>query len=172
MLPLGIIAGPAAASAGSLPTLQQAFDNVGITAASDASAGNYDGIGDSFPAAGLAADALAPGRSLLHDGQSITWPDVAPGSPDNVLANGQTVAVSGAGAVLGVVGASAYGSTTGTFTVGYADGSTLTATVTLADWIDTTSREAAASAVCRARAEALPCPSSVFSRATSLLEAV
>ncbi len=137
MLPLGIIAGPAAASAGSLPTLQQAFDNVGITAASDASAGNYDGIGDSFPAAGLAADALAPGRSLLHDGQSITWPDVAPGSPDNVLANGQTVAVSGAGAVLGVVGASAYGSTTGTFTVGYADGSTLTATVTLADWIDT-----------------------------------
>jgi len=33
-------------------------------------------------------------------------------------------------------------------------------------------REAAASAVCRARAEALPCPSNVLSRATSLLDAV
>jgi hypothetical protein len=42
----------------------------------------------------------------------------------------------------------------------------------LADWIATTSREAAASAVCRARAEALPCPSNVLSRATSLLDAV
>jgi glucoamylase len=36
-----------------------------------------------------------------------------------------------------VVGASAYGSTSGTFTIGYADGSTSTATVTFADWVDT-----------------------------------
>jgi glucoamylase len=140
-LPAALLAaaplGAAPAAAAPLPSLQQAFDNVGITAASDASAGNYDGIGDSFSASGLAADALVPGRPLLHDGLVITWPDVAPGDPDNVVADGQSVAVSGSGTVLGVVGASAYGSTTGTFTIGYANGTTSTATVTFADWIDT-----------------------------------
>src|SRR5580658_3995051 len=126
-----------ASASGATPTLQQAFDNVGITAASDATAGNYDGIGDSFSASGLAADALSPGQTLLHDGLTITWPDVAPGQPDNVVADGQTVSVAGAGTTLGVVGASAYGSTGGTFTVTYANGTTSTSTVTLADWIDT-----------------------------------
>ena len=48
----------APATGASLPTLAQAFDNVGITSASHAAAGNYDGIGDSFSASGLAADAL------------------------------------------------------------------------------------------------------------------
>jgi glucoamylase len=134
----GMLTGLAApASADATPTLQQAFDNVGITAASDATAGNFDGIGDSFSAAGLAADALRPGRTLLHDGLTIRWPDVAPGQPDNVVADGQTVALTGSGTTLGVIGASAYGSTTGTFTVNYADGTSSTASVTLADWIDT-----------------------------------
>ena len=140
-LPIGMLIGltglaPAQAAPGT-PTLEQAFDNVGITTPADATAGNYDGIGDSFSASGLAADALSPGDRLLHDGLEITWPDVAPGQPDNVVANGQTIAASGTGTTLGVVGASAYGSTSGTFTVTYADGSTSTAAVTFADWIDT-----------------------------------
>ncbi|HEX3924818.1 MAG TPA: glucodextranase DOMON-like domain-containing protein [Streptosporangiaceae bacterium] len=138
VLPAGMMLATApAAPAAPLPGLRQAFDNVAITTASDAAAGNYDGIGDSFSAPALAADALAPGRWLLHDGLGITWPDVAPGTADNVVADGQTVAVSGKGTVLGVVGASAYGNTTGTFTVTYADGTTTTATVTFADWVDT-----------------------------------
>jgi glucoamylase len=136
ILPAGTMAATAASGA-PLPTLRQAFDNVGITTTADAAAGNYDGIGDSFSAPALAADALAPGRWLLHDGLGITWPDVAPGSADNVVADGQTVAVSGKGTTLGVVGAAAYGSTTGTFTVTYADGTTAAATVTFADWVDT-----------------------------------
>ncbi len=139
LLPAGamLAGGATGAAAAGLPTLQQAFDNVGITAPSDATAGNYDGIGDSFSSSGLAEDALVPGQPLLHDGLTVTWPDVAPGEPDNVVADGQTVALTGTGTVLGVVGASAYGSTTGTFTVGYSDGTSTTATVTLADWIDT-----------------------------------
>ena len=129
---------PAASAAprGSLPTLEQAFNNVGITSAGSATAGNFDGIGDSFSDTGLAADALSPGEPLLHDGLAITWPDVAPGQPDNVIADGQTIALTGSGSTLGVIGASAFGSTGGTFTVNYSDGSSSTATVTLADWID------------------------------------
>jgi glucoamylase len=142
-LPLGLLAGmsgwsPAASAhpRGSLPTLGQAFNNVGITSAANPTAGNFDGIGESFSATGLAADALSPGEPLLHDGLAITWPNVAPGQPDNVIANGQTIALTGTGSTLGVIGASAFGSTSGTFTVSYADGSSSTATVTLADWID------------------------------------
>jgi beta-glucosidase len=131
------LAGAGTARAAAPPALAQAFDNVGITTASGASAGDYDGIGDSFSAAGLAADALSPGQPVPHDGLTITWPDVAPGQPDNVLADGQTVAVTGTGSTLGVVGASAYGTTSGTVTVSYANGTTSTATVTFADWIDT-----------------------------------
>ncbi len=141
LVAFGMLTGAAsaatAATGAALPTLRQAFDNVGITAPSAAAAGNYDGIGDSLSAPGLAADALAPGQPLRHDGLVITWPDVPPGSPDNVVADGQTIAVTGSGTVLGVVGASAYGSTAGTFTVRYADGSTSAVTVTLADWVDT-----------------------------------
>ena len=134
LVPLG---GGTPASAAAASSLQAAFNNVGISTPATASAGNFDGIGDSFAAAGLASDALVPGQSLLHDGLRIDWPDVPPGQPDNVLADGQQIAVSGTGSVLGVVGASAYGSSTGTFTIGYADGSSSTATVTLADWVDT-----------------------------------
>ncbi len=116
--------------------LVQAFDNVGITTTSGAAAGNYDGIGDSFSASDLGADALKPGRSLLHDGLAITWPNVPAGQPDNVLADGQAIPINGSGTTLGVIGASAYGNSSGTFTVGYADGTTSSATVTFSDWID------------------------------------
>jgi glucoamylase len=123
-----------AAGAGSLI---QSFDNVAITAPAAPGPGNFDGIGDSFSSAGLTADALTPGGSLLHDGLPITWPNVAPGSRDNVVADGQTISLWGRGSTLGIVGASAHGSASGTFTVSYTDGSTSTASVTLGDWIDT-----------------------------------
>ena len=128
------IAAPTTSATG--VSLAQAFDNVGITTPGGAGAGNYDGIGDSFSAPGLAADALAPGESLLHDGLGLTWPDVAPGSPDNVVADGQTISLSGRGSTLGIVGAAAFGSASGTFTVTYADGSSSTASLSFADWID------------------------------------
>jgi glucoamylase len=143
-LPLGGLAAAPAALADNtvladntaLPTLQQAFNNVAITDSATASAGDFDGTGDSFSAASLAADALSPGQALLHDGLTIEWPGVAPGAPDNVVADGQTVAVAGTGTTLGVVGASAYGDTSGTFTVHYADGSASEQAVSFGDWID------------------------------------
>jgi hypothetical protein len=110
-LPVGMLTGLVGSSApadAATTTLAQAFDNVGITTTATASAGDYDGTGDSFSAAGLAADALSPGRTLLHDGLAIRWPGVAPGQPDNVVADGQTIAISGSGSTLGVVGSSAH----------------------------------------------------------------
>jgi glucoamylase len=124
----GVHAGPA--------TLATLFNNVGITTASGASAGDLDGTGDSFNAAGLAADGLAPDSSLLHDGIKLTWPDVQPGKPDNVLADGQVVALGGSGNTLGIVAASTGGDTSGAVTVTYTDGTTAQDTVNVANWID------------------------------------
>src|ERR1700722_18392883 len=79
-LPLGVLAAAPTATAASatLPTLQQAFNTLGTTDSATASAGDFDGIGDSSSAAALTADALKPGRTLLHDGLTIRWPGVAP----------------------------------------------------------------------------------------------
>jgi len=113
--------------------LNGAFDNVGISDDADPAAGNLDGGGYSYSAQALAAVGLAPGASITHDGLTFTWPDVPAGLPDNVLASGQTIAVSGSG-TLGFLGASDYYSSSGTGTITYTDGTTQSFTLSLADW--------------------------------------
>ena len=147
---VGVVTGAAccllscAAAAGAAPTghgngLASAFDNVGISTPNGAAA-DFDGVGDAFTSAGLAADGLIPGASLLHDGLSITWPRPNSSGDDNVLANGQTIPLGGRGNTLGVVAAAAYGTnsagTGGTFTVTYTDGTTSTGTLDFGDWAD------------------------------------
>jgi hypothetical protein len=69
-------------------------------------------------------------------GATFTWPNVPSGSPDNVAAAGQTLDVNAsAGAQhLYLLGSATNGDTTGTLTLTYTDGSTLTATVGFSDW--------------------------------------
>ena len=79
-------------------SLAAAYNNTGISDNSDEAAANYDGVGDSFSAQALAAGtptALTPGGQVTIGGTTFTWPDVAAGTPDNVVAAGQTVALSG-----------------------------------------------------------------------------
>jgi hypothetical protein len=72
-------------------------------------------------------------------GITYTWPDIAPGKPDNVSAGGQTIPIAApAGATkLGFLG-SAYNAGTdgssGTATITYTDGSTSTADLGFSDW--------------------------------------
>jgi beta-glucosidase len=122
--------------------LTAAFNNTGITSQATASAGNLDGTGDSFPAAGLAGDGLVPGASLPHDAIGLRWPALAPGRPDNVLADGQVIALAGSGNTLGIVAASTGGDTSGTVTVTYTDGSSTQAAISVANWIDTSAAAA------------------------------
>jgi hypothetical protein len=146
----GLVAGPAALSAAAagpvLVPLSQAFDNVGITAPADSAPGNLDGTGDSLSATGLASDGLSPGAPVLHDGVTLRWPDVAPGGPDNVVADGQVIALHGSGNTLGVAATSTGGSTSGTLTVSYTDGTSASATVSVANWVDTSAAAAPAGA--------------------------
>jgi hypothetical protein len=117
-----------------LAELPSFLNNAGITDDTDPAAGNLDGDGSSYSAQALAAAQLTPGAAVSHDGVNFTWPDVAPGRADNVLADGQRIGLPGTGQTLGILGASDYGTATGTGTIRYADGSTQRFTVSFPDW--------------------------------------
>jgi hypothetical protein len=68
---------------------------------------------------------LTSGGRISHDGITFTWPAVAVGQPDNVLAGGQTILVSGSGSTLGVLGACGIGNGIVLGKVFYADGSSV-----------------------------------------------
>ncbi|HTT50445.1 MAG TPA: hypothetical protein VMH35_03465 [Streptosporangiaceae bacterium] len=57
-------------------------------------------------------------------GLTFTWPDVASAEPDNTMAEGQTIAISGSGASLGFLAAANNSAEPGTGTIYYTDGST------------------------------------------------
>ncbi len=116
------------------PSIAAAYGNVGISSDTATSAGNFDGGGASFSAQALAAAGFSPGVAVQHDGTTITWPNVAAGVNDNIIASGQTIPLSGSGTTLGVYGASAYGTSSGSGQVVYTDGSTQSFSLSFADW--------------------------------------
>ena len=126
------------------PSLAAAYDNVGVTVASDTAVGNFDGQHDSYSASALAAAGLAPGQPVPGLGP-LDWPDIAPGQPDNVICSGQVVALTGSGSALVIVGAGDFanvpslpvpGSASGRGRIIYADGAQQAFTLDLADWFN------------------------------------
>jgi beta-galactosidase GanA len=109
-------------------SLSATYDNTGITSNSDTNPSSgfvgFDGIGTSYSAEGLAAAGLTPGASVVADGVHFTWPDVAAAQPDNTMAMGQTIAVSGSGANLGFLAAANNSAESGIGTIYYTDGTT------------------------------------------------
>ncbi len=116
------------------PSFTSMLSNPGISDDASPSAGNLDGGGASYSAQALAAAGLTPGATVTHDGVSFTWPNAAPGQPDNAIGGGQTFAISGSGSTLGLLGSGTYGDASGTGTIIYTDGTTQQFTLTLPDW--------------------------------------
>jgi beta-galactosidase GanA len=110
------------------PNLAAAFDNTGITDDSDTNPApgfeGFDGQGTTFSAQGLAAAGLAPGGSVTAGGLTFTWPNVPSAQPDNTMAEGQTIALSGSGSNLGFLAAANNSAESGTGLIYYTDGST------------------------------------------------
>jgi len=121
-------------SAATYPAISPAFNDTGLVMPGAASGGNYDGAGHSYNASELAAKGLRPGASVIAQGIRFTWPSYGPGQLDNVRTQGQTIGITGAGRVLGFLGASTLGTQRGTVTIQYSDGSTQTAVLSFADW--------------------------------------
>jgi beta-glucosidase len=117
-------------------SLAAAYDNVGITDNADPAAGDFDGTGETFSAEALAAGTPTPltaGGQATFGGTTFTWP-TAVGTPDDVIADGQTIDLSGSGTDLGFLGAGAFGAASGTGTITYTDGSTQSYSLAMADW--------------------------------------
>jgi len=114
--------------------LSAAFDNVGITDNANTTVGNLDGTGHSLSAQDLAAAGWVPGARVILNGTALTWPNVPSGQPDNVVANGQQIGVPGSGNALTFVLASTEGTTGGSGTVTYTDGSTQSYSLSVPDW--------------------------------------
>ncbi|HLK73343.1 MAG TPA: glycoside hydrolase family 2 TIM barrel-domain containing protein [Streptosporangiaceae bacterium] len=120
---------------GAYATVADAFNNTGISAENDASAADFDGTGTSYSEQALTSVALGPGAVVTHDGLTFTWPDVPAGQPDNVVAAGQTILLSGSGTTLGFLGAAGSGGQHGPGTVYYTDGSTASFQLSLASYL-------------------------------------
>jgi len=127
---------PAAQITASVPytSFAAAFDNTGISDDTDTGAASLDGSGSSFSAQALASAGVTPGQALTYDGIGFTWPDASAGQPDNVVATGQTIALSGHGADLGLLDTAAYGPVSGTGTLHYTDGSTQSFSLDVPNW--------------------------------------
>ena len=91
------------------------------------------GPGNSSNAELLAGQGLTPGAEVSANGYTFTWPNVAPGVADNVIAAGQLIKLAGSGSTLAFLGSEA-GDSTGAVTVHYTDGSTSTANVGFPNW--------------------------------------
>lgn len=79
----------------------------------------------------------SPGTTISHAGLSFTWPGAAAGTPDNTLAAGQPVRLTGTGNTLGFLLAGSYGPVSRTGTVLYSDGTSQPFTLTAPDWYST-----------------------------------
>ncbi|MFI6096478.1 glycoside hydrolase family 3 C-terminal domain-containing protein [Lentzea sp. NPDC051213] len=108
-----------------------AFNNIGISNDNQPAAGAFDGSGLNYSAQALAAAGLNAGPVNVG-GIGFTWP--SSNVANNVVAGGQVVPVSGSGRLLGFLGSSAFGSTTGSGSIVYTDGSTQSYSLSFADW--------------------------------------
>jgi beta-glucosidase len=113
-------------------TVAAAYDNTGISNDNAPAAGAFDGSGLNYSAQALAADGFQAGQDVTVGGIGFSWPGT--NVPDNIVAGGQVLPVSGSGRLLGFLGASAFGNTSGPGTIVYTDGTTQAYTLAFADW--------------------------------------
>jgi hypothetical protein len=72
-------------------SLQAAYDNRGISDNRAVKAADFDGSGISYSHQALSGAGLGHGTKFHVGATSLVWPDVAPGTPDNVTLEGQTI---------------------------------------------------------------------------------
>ncbi|MEV0225408.1 SGNH/GDSL hydrolase family protein [Streptomyces sp. NPDC050704] len=135
-VPVAVTEAEAASPARDRPLpLERLFDNTAVSDDARPGEADFDGSGRSLSAQNLTAAGWTPGRSLTVQGARLTWPRRAPGEPDNVRADGQSVRVRGRGDALAfLVAGTGGGEVSGTGTVRYANGSRSSYRLTASDW--------------------------------------
>jgi lysophospholipase L1-like esterase len=123
-----------ASAATDYPNLAAAFNNVGISAAGLPTGADIDGTGHSLIAEDLVAAGWLPGSTVTLAGAKLRLPDAAPGTPDNVAADGQLIQVRGSGSALTLLVTSTGAATTGSGVITYSDGTTQNYELGAPDW--------------------------------------
>ncbi|MBD0709070.1 MULTISPECIES: FG-GAP-like repeat-containing protein [unclassified Streptomyces] len=139
------------------PTFAAAFDNAGIATEADPGAADLDGAGNSLSANTLDAAGWTQGARVTIAGTTYTRPAVAPGQPDNIVADGQRVPVTGSGNALGFLLTATGGAVSGSGTVHYVDGTSLPYELKdVGDWKDAGKKVSAALVLGRSARETAP----------------
>lgn len=118
-------------------SLAAEYDNVGTTQDGDHASGDLDGTGSTYSREALAAAGLVGGARTEVSGTSFVWPDAPVGRPDNVVADGQTLALGDSAKTatrLLFVGSATNGDQRATAQVTFTDGSTAQADLSFGDW--------------------------------------
>ncbi|MBS2552598.1 right-handed parallel beta-helix repeat-containing protein [Catenulispora sp. NL8] len=119
-----------------------ALNDTAVTSDADRWAGSLNSAtqsGKSFSATALANAGLTAGADVTAAGIDFgPWHPQALDATDNVLATGQTIAVTGSGTKVGFLGFSTTHGVTENGTLNFTDGTSQAFTLTLSDWTDTT----------------------------------
>ena len=96
------------------------FNNVGVTQDPTSNA-DFDTVGYSYYAPALLLAGVSGGSTVSAEGLQFTWPNVASGQPDNMVADGQSVDITPAdGATrIGFLGAADHGPSLSQVTLTY-----------------------------------------------------
>ncbi|MEV0404448.1 glycoside hydrolase family 3 C-terminal domain-containing protein [Actinoallomurus sp. NPDC050550] len=127
---------------GSLPkappgqSFASAVNNAAVSDDSNPGVGNFDGAGNSYSAQALAKHDITPGDPVTVEGTRLTFPSQAPGTPDAVSAEGQTLTVDGTGHKITLLTAASNGEVLAFLQVNYTDGTNELVPIDVADWYD------------------------------------
>jgi hypothetical protein len=112
------------------------YNNVGTSDDSNPKAANYDGGGFSYSAQALQAVGIAPGKSVVYNNVTFTWPNRASGVANNYQAQGQIIPITPVSnaTTLAFLGSATNGPSIGTATITYTDGTLQTFSLGLSDW--------------------------------------
>jgi hypothetical protein len=112
------------------------YNNVGTSDDSNTKAANYDGGGFSYSAQALQAVGIAPGKPVVYNNVTFTWPNRASGVANNYQAQGQTIPITpvSSATTLSFLGSATNGPSIGTATITYTDGTIQTFSLGLSDW--------------------------------------
>lgn len=121
-------------AASTYTSVSSAYNNIAVTDDTAPSKGNFDGSGNTFSSQDLTNLGWKPGQAVTYAGIKLTWPNIAAGAANNVVANGQAITLSGKGSAIAFLVAADHGPASGTVTLTYSDATTATATLTAPDW--------------------------------------
>ncbi|WP_126600522.1 hypothetical protein [Dictyobacter aurantiacus] len=120
-------------------TSAPAFNNIGISTATNTTAANFDSAGYSYSFNALLETDIEPNLPFAYDGLQFQWPNInhvsSPTLTDNWQASGQVLPLSASGAhKVGFIGSASNGAVSGNALVTYSDNSTQTFSLGFSDW--------------------------------------